>query len=72
MRTSLNGRQAQWRVTVVHDTGPALQFSNVQVNCWEEVNLLPAAMNGTWFASSKSSTMHQRRPCRANVPGAAV
>jgi hypothetical protein len=41
LRTNLNGRQAQWKVSLIRDTGPSLQFFNVQVNCWEEINLLP-------------------------------
>ncbi|MET9228508.1 hypothetical protein [Lentzea sp. NPDC003310] len=41
LRTVLNGRQAQWRVALIRDSGPLLQFTSVQVTCWEEVNLLP-------------------------------
>ncbi|MFI5615391.1 hypothetical protein [Amycolatopsis sp. NPDC051903] len=52
LRTNLNGRQAQWRVTSIHDTGPSLQFSDAQVNCWEEVNLSPDNSCGVYGAGS--------------------
>ncbi|WP_277527898.1 hypothetical protein [Arthrobacter sp. ES3-54] len=35
LRTSLNGRQAQWKATVIWDNGPRLTFSSTQVQCTE-------------------------------------
>jgi hypothetical protein len=35
IRTNLNGRQAQWRATVIWDNGPQLSFSSTQVQCVE-------------------------------------
>ncbi|WP_415855214.1 hypothetical protein [Sinomonas sp. G460-2] len=35
IRTNLNGRQAQWRVTLIWDNGPRLSFSSSQVQCVE-------------------------------------
>lgn len=52
LRTNLNGRQAQWRVTLIRDSGPLLQFSNVQVNCWEEINLWPDTSCGVHGAGA--------------------
>jgi hypothetical protein len=36
LRTNLNGRQGQWRSTVIWDNGPALTFSSTQVQCVED------------------------------------
>lgn len=52
LRTNLNGRQAQWRVTLIRDTGPGLQFSNVRVNCWEEISNWPDNNCGVHGAGS--------------------
>jgi hypothetical protein len=52
LRTNLNGRQAQWKVTLIRDSGPTLQFSNVRVNCWEEIAAWPDNSCGTHTAGS--------------------
>lgn len=36
IRTSLNGRQANWNVSVIWDGGPNIYFSNFNVNCRED------------------------------------
>jgi hypothetical protein len=36
IRTSLNGRQANWNVSVIWDGGPTIYFSNFNVNCRED------------------------------------
>ncbi|GIJ28301.1 hypothetical protein Vqi01_34630 [Micromonospora qiuiae] len=36
LRTNLNGRQGQWRVSLIWDSGPTLSFSNTRVNCRED------------------------------------
>jgi hypothetical protein len=41
IRTNLNGRQAQWRVTLIWDSGPSLDFNDTYVNCYEEINNWP-------------------------------
>lgn len=41
LRTNLNGRQAQWRVSLIWDSGPGLSFDPVGVLCYEEINNLP-------------------------------
>lgn len=36
IRTNLNGRQAQWDVTIIWDSGPSLAFSSTYVQCIED------------------------------------
>ena len=36
IRTSLNGRQANWNVSVIWDGGPNIYFSNFDINCRED------------------------------------
>jgi len=36
VRTALNGRQAQWRVTLIWDSGPTLKFANPDMLCFEK------------------------------------
>jgi hypothetical protein len=36
IRTNLNGLSAQWRVTIIHDSGPMLSFSSSRVQCTED------------------------------------
>ena len=36
IRTSLNGRQANWNVSVIWDGGPNIYFSNLNINCRED------------------------------------
>lgn len=36
VRTNLNGRQAQWDVTIIWDSGPALSFYSTYVQCIDD------------------------------------
>lgn len=38
MRTNLNGRQAQWRVGIIHDWGATMTNVNAKITCKEEGN----------------------------------
>ncbi|WP_434739376.1 hypothetical protein [Micromonospora sp. SH-82] len=49
LRTNLNGRQAQWRATLIWDSGPTLDFNDTYVNCYEERNNLPDANCGDHY-----------------------
>lgn len=46
LKTNLNGRQAQWTVTIIHDNGPGIIFNNQYVNCFEQVQLFPDSVCG--------------------------
>lgn len=36
VRTSMNGRQHRWTVTLIHDSGPSLGFSYAKMRCWQD------------------------------------
>lgn len=36
VKTNLNGRQARWTVTLIHDSGPSLRFSYATMRCWQD------------------------------------
>ena len=60
VRTNLNGRQAQWKVTLIRDYGPTLKFQGPpQVVCWDHWGAIyiscgshsftgPSALSGRW------------------------
>ncbi|WP_253776997.1 hypothetical protein [Goodfellowiella coeruleoviolacea] len=52
LRTDLVGRQAQWRQSLILDTGPAIQFNEVWVNCWEETTMTPGINCGNHYAGA--------------------
>lgn len=47
LETNLNGRQAEWTVTIYRDTGPELVFTNQWVNCFEQVSNWPDSVCGS-------------------------
>ncbi|MHA7275655.1 hypothetical protein ACX80O_03890 [Arthrobacter sp. Hz1] len=62
IRTNLNGRQANSRVTRIWDSGPALAFTSSRIRCWETATFRPStcgshdAGNVTVSSSSKRHT----------------
>ncbi|MFS8095780.1 hypothetical protein LFM09_01455 [Lentzea alba] len=52
MRINLNGRQAQTKITLIWDSGPAIQFNEVWGNCWEEINNWPDTNCGNHYAGA--------------------
>ncbi len=73
LRTNLSGRGAQWRISLIRDSGPYLQFHNVRVNCWEEINNWPDNSCGTYgdlyprvTARWNSSTLYSARLVNSN------
>lgn len=44
VRTNLNGRQAQWRVTYIWDSGPSIKFEHPQISCWDK-----EPITGVWY-----------------------
>jgi hypothetical protein len=49
LRTNLNGRQAQWKVSLIWDSGPTLDFNDTYVNCYEENNNFPDSNCGDHY-----------------------
>ncbi|MGP5525241.1 hypothetical protein ACTXM3_18510, partial [Glutamicibacter arilaitensis] len=52
VRTYLNGRQAQWTVTRVWDSGPSLNFTDSKLTCLEKRGALSPNICGTHKLSS--------------------
>ena len=60
IRTSLNGRQANWNVSVIWDGGPDITFSNFNINCREDqtgpdpnCGVFRAIGNGNYIGSGR-------------------
>ncbi len=47
LRTSLNGRQPQFRISLIWDQGPTLHFGGVAASCFEVVDNWPDSHCGT-------------------------
>lgn len=52
IRTNLNGRQPQWRLTYIHDSGPTLTFVRSEMYCREVVGLFFDSVCGIHFAGA--------------------
>jgi hypothetical protein len=52
LRTNLNGRQAQWKLSLIWDSGPGLSFEDSGVSCYEEINNWPDTNCGNHFAGT--------------------
>ncbi|MEV0269894.1 hypothetical protein AB0H43_14040 [Hamadaea sp. NPDC050747] len=52
IRTNLNGRQGQWKVTLIWDGGPALNFYDVYIHCKEEISNFPDSNCGDHYAGA--------------------
>jgi len=57
LRTSLNGRQPQWRTMWYHDSGPALGMQNMFINCRED-NTGPDSNCGVFGADNGDGTFY--------------
>jgi hypothetical protein len=60
LRTSLNGRQPQWNLSIIHDTGPALEFFNLQIHCEQHNSILPDSNCGAFNAGSPRVDIRKR------------
>ena len=43
IRSNLNGRQVQWRVAYIWDSGPSIKFEYPQISCWDRNPI------GVWY-----------------------
>ena len=66
IRTNLNGRQAQWNVTYIHDSGPVLNYPRAEVLCWEQVSGFPDSNCGVHYAGAPFTVSSTNR--RFNSP----
>lgn len=55
VRTNLNGRQAQWRVVYIWDSGPTITFQWPGVTCWDKGFLGLWYSCGTYVVSNGST-----------------
>lgn len=55
LRTNLNGRQPQWRLTLKRDSGPSINFSGMRFNCKKDISFRPDTSCGTRFADDDGS-----------------
>ncbi len=52
LRTNLNGRYANWKLSLIWDSGPSLSFVDAGVSCYEEINNWPDTNCGDFYAGS--------------------